>query len=82
MKALIVIAPAAQVVTQWEEEPPRAWLPPLITALATCDYSRPQPATVDMYYAHGLLVAGMDFVASANHDYTPDFLMQSEWGLS
>ncbi len=33
----------------------------------------------DMYYAHGLFVTGMDFVASANHDFTPDFLSQSEW---
>lgn len=35
--------------------------------------------TFDMYYAHGLFVTGMDFVASANHDFTPDFLTQSEW---
>ena len=35
--------------------------------------------TFDMYYAHGLFVTGMDFVASANHDFTPDFLSQSEW---
>lgn len=33
----------------------------------------------DMYYAHGLFVTGMDFVASTNHDFTPDFLTQSEW---
>ncbi len=35
--------------------------------------------TFDMYYAHGLFVTGMDFVASSNHDFTPDFLTQSEW---
>ncbi len=35
--------------------------------------------TFDMYYAHGLFVTGMDFVASTNHDFTPDFLTQSEW---
>ena len=33
----------------------------------------------DMFYAHGLFVTDMDFVASANHDFTPDFLTQSEW---
>lgn len=33
----------------------------------------------DMYYAHGLFVTGMDFVASTNHDFTPDFLTQTEW---
>lgn len=38
--------------------------------------------TVDMYYAHGLLVTGMDFVASTNHDFSPDFLTQSEWALT
>ncbi len=38
--------------------------------------------TVDMYYAFGLMVAGMDFVASTNHDYTPDFLTQSEWAAT
>ncbi|MBI3682652.1 MAG: hypothetical protein HY235_19940 [Acidobacteria bacterium] len=38
--------------------------------------------TVDMYYAHGLEVTGMDFLASTNHDYTPDFLTQSEWALT
>ena len=35
--------------------------------------------TFDMYYAHGLFVTGMDYVASTNHDFTPDFLTQSEW---
>lgn len=35
--------------------------------------------TFDMYYAHGLFVTGMDFVALSNHDFTPDFLTQSEW---
>ena len=35
--------------------------------------------TFDMYYAHGLFVTGMHFVASSNHDFTPDFLTQSEW---
>ena len=35
--------------------------------------------TVDMYYAQGLFVTGMDFVALSNHDFTPDFLTQSEW---
>ena len=35
--------------------------------------------TFDMYYAHGLFVTGMDFVSSTNHDFTPDFLTQSEW---
>ncbi len=35
--------------------------------------------TFDMYYTHGLFVTGMDFVASTNHDFTPDFLTQSEW---
>jgi hypothetical protein len=38
--------------------------------------------TVDMYYTHGLLVAGMDFLASTNHDYSPDFLAQSEWAAT
>lgn len=33
----------------------------------------------DMYYAHGLFVAGMDYLAATNHDFTPDFLTQSEW---
>ncbi len=32
----------------------------------------------DMYYAHGLFVTGMEYVASTNHDFTPDFLTQSE----
>ncbi len=38
--------------------------------------------TVDMYYTHGLLVTGMDFLASTNHDYSPDFLTQSEWAAT
>jgi hypothetical protein len=38
--------------------------------------------TVDMYYTHGLLVTGMDFIASTNHDFTPDFLTQSEWAMT
>jgi len=38
--------------------------------------------TVDMYYAHGLMVTGTDFVASTNHDYSPDFLTQSEWAFT
>jgi hypothetical protein len=38
--------------------------------------------TVDMYYTHGLLVVGMDFLASTNHDYSPDFLTQSEWAAT
>ncbi len=35
--------------------------------------------TVDMYFTHGLLIAGMDYLASTNHDYSPNFLTQSEW---
>lgn len=38
--------------------------------------------TLDMYYSHGLFVTGMDFVASSNHDFTPDFLTQSEWAAT
>jgi hypothetical protein len=38
--------------------------------------------TVDMYYTHGLFIAGMDFLASTNHDYSPNFLTQSEWAAT
>jgi len=38
--------------------------------------------TVDMYYAHGLFVTGMDFIASTNHDYSPDFISASEWAAT
>ncbi|MGH9672471.1 MAG: hypothetical protein ACRD44_04770, partial [Bryobacteraceae bacterium] len=38
--------------------------------------------TIDMYYAHGLMVSGMDYVAVTNHDYTPDFLTTSEWAVT
>ncbi len=38
--------------------------------------------TVDMYYTHGLLIAGMDYLASTNHDYTPNFLTQSEFAAT
>ena len=38
--------------------------------------------TVDMYYTHGLLIAGMDYLASTNHDFTPNFLTQSEWAAT
>lgn len=38
--------------------------------------------TIDMFYAHGLFITGMDFLALTNHDSYPDFLMQSEWALT
>jgi hypothetical protein len=38
--------------------------------------------TVDMYYTHGLMIAGMDFLASTNHDFSPDFITQSEWAAT
>jgi hypothetical protein len=38
--------------------------------------------TLDMYYTHGLLIAGMDYLASTNHDYTPNFITQSEWAAT
>ncbi len=38
--------------------------------------------TLDMYYAHGLMVSGMDYVALTNHDFTPDFLTSSEWAIT
>jgi hypothetical protein len=38
--------------------------------------------TIDMYYTHGLMVSGMDFVASTNHDYSPDLISQSDWAYT
>ncbi len=38
--------------------------------------------TVDMYYTHGLMIAGMDYLASTNHDFSPDFITQSEWAAT